>query len=478
MLQHRMHAAMKIITVFGFLVATLAGLAHHWAWLDSLCSGIGGSCRETAHYSLLQVPLWAWGVAFYILLIVSIYRLPSLVFWLVTGAFGTELGLMWIMFSLGTICVFCLANFFIVALMTVLVFDRQRGWQMLSMTLLTAMMCSLWVPYENSVQTLPKAEHTQDIVAKIGDKAITRQELESPIASHLYNLQLEIYNLKRKSLDQIIADLVLREEAERRGIPLQQLLAEVSASQSIDVSDAEVEKYYRENRSRLANWKGSEQQLKDEIRSSLERQKSYQHTMAYAKSLGEKEGLTTYLVEPPLPNAKVSVGDAPTQGPSDAPLTIVEFSDYRCPSCRKQFSVDEQIKKLYRDNIRWVFKAFPLGGNELSRRAAEAARCAGEQGKYWQYHDLLFLSDKELDKDQLTALAGQLGLQQDEFNACLDSSKYRAEIEADSQEARKAGVDRTPTLIVNGKMHPGGLTLQDFQELIDKELQSAVEKGR
>jgi len=472
----RKKKTLLIIAVLGLLVAASSGLAHSWQWLASICSGFGDGCRETADYSFLHLPVWLWGVFFYALCIASLSFFRSWLEWLVAAAFGIELGLVWIMFAMGAVCIFCIANFFVVVVLTVLVFERRRLWQMTSAALLAMLLCIFWIPRENALSASASGRHAPDLAARIDGREISLQELEGPLSSRIYQLELEIFNLKRSALDQMIADILLKKEAERRGMQLQQLLLELSAAKSSAVTEAEIDSYYQQNRARLSNWRGTEQQLREEIRASLERQKKYQNIMDYAKTLRDQADVAVFLAEPPLPHAQVAVGASPTQGPTDAPITIVEFSDYRCPACRRQFAVDKEIKALYGNKIRWVFKAFPLGGNEPSRRAAEAARCAGEQGKFWEYHDALFTQEEEFDQNSLTALADKLGLQAAPFQQCLTANRFRSAIDLELEDARKTGIDRTPTLIINGQLHPGGLSVEDFRALLDKELEKSREQ--
>lgn len=463
------------IAGLGLLIAAAAGLAHSWEWLAAVCSGFGDGCRETADYRFLHAPLWVWGVLFYLVLMSALVFFRAGVHWLVATAFGVELGLVRIMFSLGAVCVYCIANFVVVLLLTILIFERKHLWQMTSVALSAMLLCVFWMPRENAYTVSASVRQAVEAAAVVDGHEITLQELEGPLSSRIYSMELEIYNLKRSALDRMIADLLLKREAERRGMPQPQLLQELAAAAGSAVTEAEIDGYYQQNRARLSNWQGSEQQLREEIRALLEKQKQYQNIMDYANTLRDRADVAVFLSEPPLPHAQVAVGASPTQGPVDAPITIIEFSDYRCPACRRQFGVDKEIKALYGDKIRWVFKAFPLGGNEPGRRAAEAARCAGEQGKFWEYHDALFTHEDEYDQGSLTALAGRLGLQLAPFEQCLAAGRKRTVIDEELAEARKVGIDRTPTLIINGQLHPGGIDIDDFRALLTRALEKSHE---
>ncbi|MGH6802187.1 MAG: DsbA family protein, partial [Methyloceanibacter sp.] len=150
------------------------------------------------------------------------------------------------------------------------------------------------------------------------------------------------------------------------------------------------------------------------------------------KTLGEMRQLLVQRPAPPAQPAqtiaKVSVGRSPSLGTPDAPVTVIEFSDYQCPFCQRHFaSTLPALKKEYIDTgkVRYVFRDFPLDSiHSLARKAAEAAHCAGEQGKYWEMHDTLFKNQRALMVDNLKGFARDLGLNVDGFNSCLDQGNY------------------------------------------------------
>jgi protein-disulfide isomerase len=166
----------------------------------------------------------------------------------------------------------------------------------------------------------------------------------------------------------------------------------------------------------------------------------------------------------------VSADDDPFWGPADAPVTIIEFGDFQCPYCG-QFATQTlpQIKQAYESNIRFVFRDFPL--HENSEKAAEAADCANEQGKFWEYHDKLFSNQSALDVASLKSYASQLDLDSGAFNQCLDSNKYAQEVQKDEQDGGSYGVGGTPAFFINGELVSGALPFADFKAVIDAVLQ-------
>jgi hypothetical protein len=172
-------------------------------------------------------------------------------------------------------------------------------------------------------------------VASVDGKVITEEELEAPLASPIYSLQMQIYELKQSRLDQMIAQMLLQKEADRRGVSLQEFVNKSVLAHMPEVTEQEIEAYSRENQESLQNWKGSDEELKRQIKTFLQQQKAYQQISDYANSLRDKAKVVINLQKPPLPRARVDLRNSPSLGPSNAPLTIIEFSDYRCPSCKQ-----------------------------------------------------------------------------------------------------------------------------------------------
>ncbi len=170
---------------------------------------------------------------------------------------------------------------------------------------------------------------------------------------------------------------------------------------------------------------------------------------------------------------QVSIDDDAVLGKEDAPVTMVEFSDYECPFCGRHFSETyPQIKKDYIDTgkVKLVFRDFPLSFHPNAQKAAEAAECAGEQGKYYEMHDKLFSNQQALDVASLKAYAQQIGLKAADFNKCLDDGKMASEISKDASEGASYGVQGTPALFINGRLISGAQPYAAFKAAIDAEL--------
>jgi protein-disulfide isomerase len=171
--------------------------------------------------------------------------------------------------------------------------------------------------------------------------------------------------------------------------------------------------------------------------------------------------------------------DAPSKGPRTAPVTLVEFSDFQCPYCGRVLPVLKRVQETYGERVRLVFRNFPLAIHPLAPKAAEAAACANEQGKFWEMHDRLFADPKKLDVADLKASAAELGLDAQAFDQCLDSGKHEATWKEERTEGERAGVSGTPAVFVNGRLIGGAQPYETFAQVIDDELErKGIPKGK
>lgn len=161
-------------------------------------------------------------------------------------------------------------------------------------------------------------------------------------------------------------------------------------------------------------------------------------------------------------------------GDPNAPVTLVEFGDYQCPFCGRFYTqVEPRLRQEYikTGKVKMVYRDFPISSiHPVAQTVAEASECARDQGKYWIYHDALFERQSELETLDLTALAGQLGLDTQQFRQCHQSGKYAAEVEKDYQDGLAAGVNGTPATFINGKLISGAQPYSVFKAAIDKAL--------
>ena len=309
-------------------------------------------------------------------------------------------------------------------------------------------------------------------VAEVNGQPITEEELDKPIAAQLGKLREQIYNVRQQRLEAIIRDRLLAQEAARRGITVQKLLdAEVTSKVTL-VTEEEVDRFYQANQARLGQ--GDEAEIKDQIRGRLQAQKISTQRDAFVQSLRKTAKVVVHLEAPPVTRVVVATDGAPARGGANAPVTIVEFSDFHCPFCRRVLPTLQEIEKRYGDKIRLVFRDLPLDQlHPGARKAHEAARCANEQGKFWAYHDVLFEKAPRSSPDDLKAYARQVGLDVAAFDKCVASGKHKETVQKDIDEATRLGVTGTPAFFINGELISGAQPLENFVRVVDRELARA-----
>ena len=167
---------------------------------------------------------------------------------------------------------------------------------------------------------------------------------------------------------------------------------------------------------------------------------------------------------------KVDVGNAPTKGPKDAKITIVEYSDFECPFCSRGANTIEEVLKAYPNDVKVAFKNLPLPFHKNAKPAALAALAAGRQGKFWEMHDVLFQNQRALTPELFNSTAEKLGLNMDKFKADMAHPVLSKQVDDDAKEANKIGITGTPGFVVNGVLVKGAYPLSHFQSIIDRQL--------
>jgi protein-disulfide isomerase len=311
------------------------------------------------------------------------------------------------------------------------------------------------------------------VLATIDGKDITMKDIRDRAGDNLDRMDIGYRNARSQlignTLDQILNERVLLAEARKEGKSVEELIA-AEAGRSLDPTDSDVSTWYDENKARLGGRTLDE--LKPQIASYLRTQRHDAASERLQQRL-EKERKVTVYFEPyrvPLNNE-----GAPALGPADAAVTMTEFSDFQCPYCGRFFTTLKQLEKNFGDDLRVVYRQFPLNIHPNAEKAAEASLCAQDQGKFWEMHDLMFQEQNKLGVQDLKEKAARLGLDQKEFDDCLDSGKHVARIRADEQEGARVGVEGTPAFFLNGVPLPGGAVPYDVAA---KAIQEAVDRAK
>jgi len=303
------------------------------------------------------------------------------------------------------------------------------------------------------------------VVAELYGEPITAAELDEWIRDDLFDREThgrnpaKIYELRTRGLEKMMNERVLEAETSRLGVTSEELL-ERQVEALGGVSEADVETFYNQNRSQMGG--ASLEEIAPQIRAYLEAKKG-EEALANLR----QEANSTIFLEP----VRYEVAaEGPSKGPADARVTIIEFSDFQCPFCKRAEPIVAEVLERYPQDVRLVYRHLPLASHSRAAPAAAAAVCADGQGKFWQYHDTLFANNRQLGDDDLLRYATELGLEIDPFKECLASDETHTKVQADLEAARELGISGTPAFLVNGVLISGAKPASEFVKVIDAEL--------
>jgi protein-disulfide isomerase len=325
-------------------------------------------------------------------------------------------------------------------------------------------------PAGSLAQTPGQAKQNEPL-AVVGGQPIYDDDLLPFIQAQVFQLRLQEYDIRSKALENLVNQKLLEAEAKKKGIPTEKVLEQEVDSKVAQPTEAELKALYIVQKQQLGK---SFDEIKPQLLQLLKKSKIQEAHEDYYKRLRDQAGVSIFLQKP-----KVQVAYDPTRlrGDPKAPVVIVEFSDFQCPYCQ---SVQPTLKTLlakYEGRVSLAYRDLPVRDiHPQAELAAEASRCAGEQGKFWEYHDLLFANQNKLDRPGLLDQAHGLKLDEKQFDSCLSSGKYAAQIEQDRQLGLRAGVAGTPGFFVNGSLLSGNQPQDAFEKLIQAELAASKEK--
>lgn len=310
------------------------------------------------------------------------------------------------------------------------------------------------------------------VIAKYHDRLIYEHDLDH---TKIYPAQQKLYELKLDRLNAIIGEKLLAHKAKEMGIPVSKIFESEVDVPAVKDSEIDEEMGYIfdtinrqpefRNLDSESRWRkifemmgidldpqqDFRDQLKTAIRVRIASQKELSAEREYMMKLYSQFHVETYLEEPDPPVYDISIEGFPTQGAPDAPVTIVEFSDFECAYCSQLSPIMNQLLAVFDNKLKVVFRHFPLSVHRHAQKAHEAAECAGAQGKFWEYRDLLFENFDKLEKEDLIAYAQKLDLDLEKFKQDLDSGKFADRVHQDIREGRRLRVHSTPSLFINAK---------------------------
>lgn len=304
------------------------------------------------------------------------------------------------------------------------------------------------------------------VILEIDGAKITFADLERKHPAGLFQARNNFYQAERKAVEEFIDDYLLEQQAQKEKVTVAQLLERhVTGKIPGDPPEEAIRVYYEgvDTTEPYATVRG---QILDHIREN----RLIKAKAAYMQSLHSQAHMTLRFGPP---RAEVALKDTPIRGVSDAPVMIVEYADYECAYCQQTQPALEKILTEFQGKVGFAYKDVPLPAHTHAQKAAEAAHCADAQGKYWEYHDLLFKT-KELEVPKLKEDAGALKLDTTLFNKCLDSGEKAAGVKAELAEAQGLGLQGTPSFFVNGRFFSGGLSYEQLHAVIQEELNAAA----
>jgi len=321
-------------------------------------------------------------------------------------------------------------------------------------------------------QALPSPPSSPDqVVAEVAGRQVTLKEVDAKWeefdAAERARVTQLMYQNRRNMLDQVVGDILIENAAKAASLSVEAFVTADAAKRAVPVTEAEIGQFFEANRDRAQG--RTLEQLRGQIKDFLESQRTLQARAQLVTELKAKGAGVKVMLDPPRYTVATAAID-PVRGPASAPITIVEFSDYQCPFCARVNPTLEQVRKTYGDQVKIVFKDFPLPNHPQAPKASEAGHCANEQGKYWELHDLMFANQRALNVPELKQYAAGLGLDMTKFNQCLDSGKHAGLVASGLAQGERMGVNSTPTLYINGRVLIGAQPFEAFKQIIDEEL--------
>jgi protein-disulfide isomerase len=285
------------------------------------------------------------------------------------------------------------------------------------------------------------------VVVTIAGQSVTAAPLLERLKPINYNMRIEAYEHTKQRVDRLVDDMLLLDEARRRQIGPEEIVRAEISDKVKPPTEEEVAKFYSENKARIS---GDLSTVRNQVATYLQNESRERLEKDLSARLRKGANIRWLLAEPAQPVQNISVDDDPSRGDVNAPVTIVEFTDFQCPACAAMHPILEEVLKFYGNKVRFVVRDFPLNLHENARKAAEAANAANAQGKFFEYIAVLFKNQKALDVPSLKKYASDLKLDRVKFDAALDRSTYAAEVNKDISDGELYGVGSTPTIFVNG----------------------------
>jgi protein-disulfide isomerase len=330
-----------------------------------------------------------------------------------------------------------------------------------------------------SFSHIPVMAADSTVLAQVGPLTITNDQLAKDAAYQLSNYQAEmdLYNKKRSYLDRKTRDMAYDLAAKEAKLSVAEFKKHEIDDVIAPVTDQEIEtlsKQYAQQaaaQGQLVSSPEFQAQIKKQATNSLTQQRKTQREQQVYAGILKKYPVVINLTPPVAPDIKIPYNaDDPVEGPANARVTIIEYTDIQCPYCKRAQDTIRQVMAAYPKDVKLVSKAYPLPFHNRARPSAEAIFCAKDQGKYWEYREKAFASNPKLEDSDLSQIAKDLGLNMKKWDKCVQSHAYASRIDADIAAGQDVGVQGTPHFFVNNQVINGAQPFEAFKTVIDQEL--------
>jgi len=317
-----------------------------------------------------------------------------------------------------------------------------------------------------SVSVSPKSTPP---LATVDGQPVMDEDIAPYVQGQLRPLREQEYQIKKKALDTLITQRILEGEAKKKGVTTDKLLEQEVDAKVAEPADGELNAIYAMQKEQINR---PFEEVKTQLQQSLKKARIQQARQEYSAHLREHAKVAVLLG---LPRVQIGFDPARVRGNPNAKVMIVEFSDFQCPYCGQVEATLKKVLAKHEGVVALAFRDMPISQiHPFAQGAAEASRCAGEQGKYWEYHDLLFGDQNGLDRNGLLAKAVKLQLDAKQFDACVSSEKFKAQVQQDNQEGMRVGVTGTPGFFINGIFMSGAQSEAVFEKAIEDQLATAA----
>jgi len=307
-----------------------------------------------------------------------------------------------------------------------------------------------------------------EVYAVVNGQEIKAKDVQDKIKNDLQELKRNEYEIKKRATEEVVQQKLVEEEAKKQGTTIDKIFSQFDSLKDGDVSPDDIKGFLK---SRNIEEKKLTKQEKDSIPQIIKMQRVYEARQKFVQDLRAKANVQFKIPKPPEEIVNVDPGHGTPWGSPSAKVTIVEFSDFQCPFCARGRQRLDEVMDKYKDKVKVYFRYFPLESiHPMAFHAAEAAACALDQNKFWEYHNMLFDHQDKLDEKSLIGYAKDLKLDGKSFEDCLKSHKHQADIHADQEAGQKVGVNSTPTFFVDGHAVRGAQPIEAFSEIIDESL--------